>query len=242
MTTPNDPDPAKTPPPATAPCMILSADRDDTDPSGGIAFAVSGLPPAGNVTLQVIPPDPLLAPSFLWVPVKVAPSIYQIISYVTYGSAKQLALTGIVGSPVTVAPVDPTALSQLWELKVPVRRALDGDATGAQPTRPGFVLENIGASGAAIRRSTLYAVPGAGLQLGPSFENDPHLQPYCYEFATVVPPAPPAPSGAQSAGGDGSAAGSGTAGTVTAAGNGSKSPTVGAGAAKSSPDGTGASA
>ncbi len=164
----------------SGPYLIVSTDAEAAG-IGRLAFSASGLPPSGNVTLQTSVGDPLLNPTLLWFPVAVSATVFQIISYVTVGNIKPLALTGgtAANATITVAALDPGNPCQLWDLVDPPNET-------TEPTLSGFVLKNCGANGAAIRRSTFYPVPGTTLQLAVA---DTHTSPFYYQFvkASVAP-------------------------------------------------------
>jgi hypothetical protein len=165
---------------ALSPFIIVSTDRDLSTSGGGLAFAVNGLPPAGTVVLQTLDPV-LMSPAFLWVPVQIAGDIYQIHSYLTWGSANRFVLTGSAkNAPVTVAQLDPSNQFQIWRLAA----ANEGNMV--------FAMENEGANGAAVKRSVLHPVPGASLELGPPVEAGSHFKPYYYHFRAMSLPTPTA--------------------------------------------------
>jgi hypothetical protein len=161
-----------------APYVIRSADALANGRSS-TAFSVGGLPPAGNVTLQLLPSD-LISVPFLWVPIPVVGTTYQIVSYMTFGGYR-LALTGIPGSSLTVSAVDPNNANQLWDL------ALDPELNGGVPAGASvrYALHNEGANGATVKRSTLHPVPGSLLELGMDLDPDDHLKPHYYEFVRI---------------------------------------------------------
>jgi hypothetical protein len=162
----------------SGPYLIVSTDAAAAG-IGRLAFGVNGFPPSGGVTLQPSVGDPLSTPTLLWFPIAVSARVFQIICYISVGATKPLALQGgNATQPVTVANLDPTNAGQLWEL-------VDLPNDGSTSVSTAYVMQNCGANGAAIKRSTVYPVPNTSLVLGTPADGDSHSLPYYYEFVKV---------------------------------------------------------